>query len=87
MAPKKAPPTRVELDPSGREKLSRAAEAFFGDHWDDPVSDLRLRLFVDWLQDEAGHMFYNRGIQDAMAAATQAQARLHEDLDLLRKLV
>lgn len=87
MAPRKAPPTRIELDASGRESLSRAAEAFFADHWDDPVSDLRMRLFVDWLQDQAGHLFYNRGIQDAMVAANQAQARLHEDLDLLRKLV
>lgn len=86
MAARKPPSTRIDLEPGARERISRAAEAFFADNWDEPVSALRLQMFVDWLQDEAGHLFYNRGIQDAMAASTLAQARLHDDLDLLRKL-
>lgn len=86
MASRKPPATRVDLDSAAREKLCRAAESFFADNWDEPVSSLRLQMLVDWLQDEAGHLFYNRGIQDSMAAATLAQARLHDDLDLLRKL-
>jgi uncharacterized protein (DUF2164 family) len=86
MAPKKPSPTRIELDPLAREKLSRAAETFFADHWDEPVSDLRRRLFVEWLEDEAGHLFYNRAIQDALATSTLTASKLHDDLDLLRRL-
>jgi uncharacterized protein (DUF2164 family) len=86
MASKKASPTRIELDPLSRERLSRAAETFFAEHWDEPVSDLRRRLFIDWLEDEAGHLFYNRAIQDAMVASTLAASKLHDDLDLLRKM-
>lgn len=86
MAPRKPSPARVELDPIARERLSRAAESFFVENWDEPVSDLRRRIFLDWLEEEAGQFFYNRGIQDAMAASTLAQARLQDDLDLLRKL-
>ena len=86
MAPRKPPATRIELDPMAREKLSRAAESFFADQWDEPVSDLRRRLFVEWLEDEAGHFFYNRAVQDAQAAGTLAAAKLQDDLDLLRRL-
>lgn len=86
MAPKKPNPTRIELDPLAREKLSRAAESFFADHWDEPISDLRRRLFIDWLENEAGHLFYNRAIQDAMVSSTLAASKLHDDLDLLRRL-
>lgn len=83
---KKSNPTRIELDGFAREKLSRASEAFFAEHWDEPISDLRRRLFVDWLENEAGHLFYNRGIQDAMVTSNLALAKLHDDLDLLRRL-
>ena len=87
MAPKKPNPARIELDPLSKERLSRAAEAFFTEHWDEPISDLRRRLFIDWLEDEAGHLFYNRGIQDAMTTSTLASSKLHDDLDLLRRLI
>lgn len=86
MAPKKPKPTRIELDPLSREKLLRAAEAFFADNWDEPISDLRRRLFVEWLEDEAGYLFYNRAVQDALTASTLATAKLQDDLDLLRRL-
>jgi len=78
--------TRIELDPFQREKLSRAAETFFVDQWDEPISDLRRRIFLDWLENEAGYLFYNRGIQDAITASQIAQARLQDELDLLRKM-
>lgn len=84
--PKKALLTRIELDPFQREKLARAAETFFVDQWDEPISDLRRRIFLDWLENEAGYLFYNRGIQDAILSSQMAQAKLHDDLDLLRKL-
>lgn len=78
--------TRIELDPFQREKLSRAAESFFVEQWDEPVSDLRRRIFLDWLENEAGYLFYNRGIQDAIVSSQMAQAKLQDDLDLLRKM-
>lgn len=84
--PRKAPLTRIELDPFQREKLARAAESFFVEQWDEPISDLRRRIFLDWMENEAGYLFYNRGIQDAILSSQMAQARLQDELDLLRKM-
>ncbi len=87
MAPPKKPnPLRIELDPLTRERLSRAAERFFTEQWDEPVSDLRCRIFLDWLENEAGYLFYNRAIQDAIITSQIGQMKLQEELDLLRKL-
>lgn len=85
MVSRKRSPTRIDLPVQARASVEAALDEFCQDQ-DIELSALRLTLLADFLQDRVGHLFYNQGVQDAMAAATLAQSRLHEDLDLLRKL-
>jgi uncharacterized protein (DUF2164 family) len=85
MARAKRPATRIDLGDQGRKDLSATLDDFFRDQ-DEPPSELRLRLLVDHLEDHAGRLFYNKAVEDALAAAGQSVARLQDDLDLLRKI-
>lgn len=85
MARGKRPATRIDLGEQGRTALTTILDDFFRDQ-DEPQSDLRLRLLVDHLEDHAGNLFYNKAIEDSVAAAAQSLARLQDDLDLLRKI-
>lgn len=82
---RRRPPTRVDLGDRGRTSLTTALEGFLRDA-EIELSELKLRLLVDHLEDQAGHLFYNRAVEDCQAALSQAAGRLQEDLDLLRKL-
>jgi uncharacterized protein (DUF2164 family) len=79
------PPTRIDIGEKGRTALSGVLSDFLREQ-DVEFSDLRLRLFVDHLEDHAGRLFYNKGIEDASAASTEAQSRFQDDLDLLRRI-
>jgi uncharacterized protein (DUF2164 family) len=85
MARPKRPATRIDLGDQGRAALTTVLDDFFQDQ-DEPLSELRLRLLVDHLEDHAGRLFYNKAVEEAVAAATQSMARLQDDLDLLRKI-
>jgi len=81
----KRPATRIDLGEQGRIAVRISLEDFMREQ-DMELSDLRLRLLVDHLEDNVGRHFYNRGIEDAAAAAGQSVARLQDDMDLLRKI-
>ena len=85
MAKARRPATRIDLGDQGRAELASLLDGFFRDQ-DEPLSDLRLRLLVDHLEDRAGSLFYNKAVEDAVAASAQAIARLQDDLDLLRRI-
>lgn len=81
----KRPATRIDLGEQGRLAVRASLEGFLQEQ-DLELSDLRLRLLVDHLEDHVGRHFYNRGVEDAAAAAAQSVARLQDDMDLLRKI-
>lgn len=85
MSRAKRPASRIDLGEQGRNAVRLSLEGFAQDQ-DLELSDLRLRLLVDHLEDHVGRHFYNRGIEDAATAAGQSVSRLQDDLDLLRKI-
>ena len=85
MARAKRPATRIDLGDQGRTALAAVLDDFFQEQ-EEPLSELRLRLLVDHLEDRAGSLFYNKAVEDAVAAAAQSTARLQDDLDLLRRI-
>ena len=81
----KRPASRIDLGEQGRAAVRISLEDFLREQ-DLELSDLRMRLLVDHLEDHVGRHFYNRGIEDAATAAGQSVARLQDDMDLLRKI-
>jgi len=81
----KRPASRIDLGEQGRHAIRISLEDFLREQ-DLELSDLRMRLLVDHLEDHVGRHFYNRGIEDAATAAGQSVARLQDDMDLLRKI-
>ena len=81
----KRPPTRIDLGDSGRTALRAVLDDYLHDA-DIDLSELKMRLFVDHLEDFAGRLFYNTAVEDCASAAGQTVARLQDDLDLLRKI-
>lgn len=81
----KRPVTRIDLGDSGRTALRAVLDDYFRDA-DMDLSELKMRLLVDHLEDHAGRYFYNKAVEDCATAAGQSVARLQDDLDLLRKI-
>lgn len=81
----KRPVSRIDLGEQGRKSVRISLEDFLREQ-DVELSDLRMRLLVDHLEDQVGRYFYNRGVEDAAAAAGGSLARLQDDMDLLRKI-
>jgi len=79
------PATRIDLGEAGRSALRASLEGFLQEE-EIELSDLKLRQLVDHMEDRAGHLFYNRAVEDLQAAVGQSFGRLQEDLDLLRKI-
>ena len=85
MSRARRPATRIDLGEKGRSALGTALRAILSE-LEIEVSDLKLAILVDHLEDRVGHLFYNRGVEDCAAAAETAVGRLQDDLDLLRRI-
>ena len=81
----KRPATRIDLGDSGRTALRAVLDDYFRDA-DIDLSDLKMRILVDHIEDHGGRYFYNKAVEDCATAAGQTVARLQDDLDLLRKI-
>ncbi|WFN85298.1 DUF2164 domain-containing protein [Agrobacterium pusense] len=60
-----------------RDYLAREAEAEIG--------LLQAEIFVDFLAEELGYMFYNQGLRDAQAAILRRLEDAAGDIDVLEK--
>ena len=60
-----------------RDYLAREAEAEIG--------LLQAEIFVDFLAEELGYVFYNRGLRDAQAAILRRLEDAAGDIDVLEK--
>ena len=70
-------PEKAALAARVRNYLAREAEAEIG--------LLQAEIFVDFLAEEMGYMFYNQGLRDAQAAILRRLEDAAGDIDVLEK--
>jgi uncharacterized protein (DUF2164 family) len=58
---------RIRLSDERRSILVRALKNWFGENFDDPLSDFRAGELVDFFVRELGPPVYNQGVRDAHA--------------------
>ncbi|NTC83297.1 DUF2164 domain-containing protein [Agrobacterium tumefaciens] len=68
---------RAELAARVREYLARETETEIG--------LLQAEIFVDFLAEEVGYVFYNQGLKDAHAAILRRLEDAAGDIDVLEK--
>ena len=69
--------TRIRLSDERRAQLLTSLKAYFGDEFDDPLSDFKAEGLLDFFVKELGPPIYNQGVRDA---ASYMQAKL-ADID------
>lgn len=64
----------------------RAIQGYFERERGETLGDLGAGLFLDFIAEELGHLFYNRALLDAQAVAARHADSLEADLDAQRRL-
>lgn len=73
-----------------REEQTRAVarlRAYFERERDEELGELAAGLLLDFLVDEIGPLFYNRGINEAQMIAQRAAIGLEEDLEVAKRML
>ena len=55
----------IELSKADRQAASASLQAYFREELDQELSELRAKLFLDYLLKEIGPFAYNQGVRDA----------------------
>lgn len=55
----------IELSKADRQAASASLQAYLRDELDQELSELRAKLFLDYLLKEMGPFAYNQGVRDA----------------------
>jgi uncharacterized protein (DUF2164 family) len=66
---------KIEFSKEERRAIAARLQRYFADELDHKLGDLPAELLLDFLADEIGPAFYNRGLYDAQALVA---ARLEE---------
>jgi uncharacterized protein (DUF2164 family) len=56
---------RIKLEGDRRERVIRSIQAFFEEHYDEPLSRFRAEQLLDFFVRELGPPVYNQAIRDA----------------------
>ena len=59
---------RIQLSPDRRSRLVREVQQYFGEEFDEPLSDFRAEGLLDFFVRALGPQVYNQGVRDACAA-------------------
>jgi uncharacterized protein (DUF2164 family) len=74
----------IELSPEQRRGAIAAIQRYFEDERDEPIGELGAMLFLDFLADEIGEIFYNRGVDDAQALLRRQWSALDDELEVIK---
>jgi uncharacterized protein (DUF2164 family) len=55
----------LELHSQEKEEITHSLKKYFSSEMDEPLSDLRAKLLLDFILKEIGPFAYNRGVRDA----------------------
>jgi uncharacterized protein (DUF2164 family) len=58
-------PMPIELNSQERDDVTHSLKKYFAEEMEEPLSDLRARLLLDYVLKEIAPLAYNRGVHDA----------------------
>ncbi len=56
------------LNKQQREEVAHQLQKYFDDNLEESISGLQAGLLVDFIEEEVGKYFYNKGVEDSMVA-------------------
>jgi uncharacterized protein (DUF2164 family) len=62
---------KIKFSPEEKRALVRKVRDYFDTELAEPIGDIGAELLLDFLQEEIGAFYYNRGLHDAQAAFRQ----------------
>lgn len=74
----------TKLDREERAEAVRALRRWFKEERGEDVGDLAAGMLLDLIEEQIAPTFYNKGLDDAKAAALKVQAALEEEVDALK---
>lgn len=74
----------TKLDREERAESIRALRRWFKEERGEDVGDLAAGMLLDLVEEQIAPAFYNKGLDDAKAAALKVQAAVEEEIDALR---
>lgn len=75
----------IVLSKEERAALGEALRHYLREELDQEIGGLQADLFVDFLSEKIGPVFYNRGLMDAEAALVKKMDDLSDAIHLLEK--
>ncbi len=74
----------IELSPEQRRAAIAALQRYFEEERDETIGELAAMLLLDFLADEVGEIFYNRGVDDAQALLRRQWTALDDELEVIK---
>lgn len=76
---------KLELSREEREDALRRLRTYFERERDEELGDLALTLLYDFIAEEIGPYFYNKGLSDAQSYVTRFTDSLDADLESAKR--
>ncbi len=77
--------SKIEFSKEEREVLSLKIQAYLIDELDFDIGQFDADFFLDFISEEMGAYFYNRGLEDARLVVDKKLERLNEDIYSIEK--
>jgi uncharacterized protein (DUF2164 family) len=74
----------IELSPEQRRGAIAAIQRYFENERDESMGELAAMLLLDFLAEEIGEVFYNRGVDDAQALLRRQWTALDDELEVIK---
>ena len=71
----------LKLDDEDRQQAQRRLQEYFASERGEELGDLAVMLVFDFIAEEIGPYFYNKGLDDATRRVEQLLAGIGEDLE------
>ena len=76
---------KIEFSKTERAALADAIRRYFTDELDQDIGGLQAELFLDFIGEAIGPVFYNRGLLDAEAAMMKKMDDLSDAIRMLER--
>lgn len=70
--------SKFDLTKQEKEKIMEAIKKYFSEERNEEIGDLASYIFMDYIANNVGTIFYNKGVKDAIAALNQKIDDLYE---------
>lgn len=71
---------RIHLSDERRLRVLEAIKRYYGDHFDEPLSDFRAEGLLEFFIAELGPAVYNQGVRDACGALQEKLSDLEGEV-------